>query len=40
VPGDQLEAAADRLFAAAGTAYLFVHFAGPGCYACRFDAAA
>jgi hypothetical protein len=23
-----------------GTAYLFVHFAGPGCYACRIDPAA
>jgi hypothetical protein len=40
VQGDQLEAAAERLLAAAGTAYLFVHFAGPGCYACRIDAAA
>ena len=40
VHGDQLEAAADRLLAIAGTAYLFVHFAGPGCYACRIDAAA
>jgi hypothetical protein len=40
VQGDQLEAAAERLLATAGTAYLFVHFAGPGCYACRIDAAA
>jgi Protein of unknown function (DUF1203) len=40
VQGDQLEAAAERLLATAGTAYLFVHFAGPGCYACRIEAAA
>jgi hypothetical protein len=39
VQGDRLEAAADRVLAAAGTAYLFVHFAAPGCYACRIDAA-
>jgi hypothetical protein len=40
VQGDRLEAAAGRLLATAATAYLFVHFAGPGCYACRIDAAA
>ena len=29
--------AADQLFAGGGTAYVFAHFAGPGCYACRID---
>ena len=37
VAGDDVEAAAQQLLAEPGTAYLFVHFAGPGCYACRID---
>jgi hypothetical protein len=40
VAGDDLEDAAQQLLRLPGTAYLFVHFAGPGCYACRIDPAA
>jgi len=40
VAGDDVETAAQQLLAEPGTAYLFVHFAGPGCYACRIDPAA
>jgi hypothetical protein len=40
VAGDDLEGAAQQLLHLPGTAYLFVHFAGPGCYACRIDPAA
>jgi hypothetical protein len=40
VAGDDLEDAAQQLLHLPGTAYLFVHFAGPGCYACRIDPAA
>jgi hypothetical protein len=40
VAGDDVETAAQQLLAVPGTAYLFVHFAGPGCYACRIDPAA
>jgi hypothetical protein len=40
VAGDDVETAAPQLLAVPGTAYLFVHFAGPGCYACRIDPAA
>jgi hypothetical protein len=32
--------AAHELLGVPGTAYLFVHFAGAGCYACRIDPAA
>ena len=39
VAGDDVETAAQQLLAEPGTAYLFVYFAGPGCYACRIDPA-
>ena len=35
VDGRELESAIDRLFADPAVAYLHVHFAKPGCYACR-----
>lgn len=37
VDGGQLEALATRLFADHGVAYLHVHNARRGCYACRID---
>ena len=37
VPGDDVEAAIARLFAQAGIAYLHVHNAKRGCFACRID---
>jgi len=37
LPGMDLEGAIDRLLDDAPGAYLHVHFAGPGCYACRID---
>jgi hypothetical protein len=37
VQGDRLEPAAERLLAIDGTAYLHVHFAGAGCFACRME---
>ena len=40
VAGEDVESAAQQLLDVPGTAYLFVHFAGPGCYACRIDPAA
>jgi hypothetical protein len=40
VPGEDVEGAAGQLLDVPETAYLFVHFAGPGCYACRIDPAA
>jgi hypothetical protein len=39
VPGERFEQAARRLLAIDGTAYLHVHFAGAGCYACRVEPA-
>jgi len=39
VDGRELEALVARLFAAARTDYLHVHFARPGCYAARIDRA-
>jgi hypothetical protein len=39
LPGTELEGAIDRLLGEAPDAYLHVHFAGPGCYACRIDRA-
>ena len=39
VAGEDVERAAQQLLDLPGTAYLFVHFAGPGCYACRIDRA-
>jgi hypothetical protein len=38
--GTELEGAIERLLDDAPDAYLHVHFAGPGCYACRIDRAA
>jgi len=40
LPGTELEGAIERLLGDAPGAYLHVHFAGPGCYACRIDRAA
>jgi hypothetical protein len=37
--GTELEAAIDRLLGEQPGAYLHVHFAGPGCFACRIDRA-
>lgn len=39
VPGSESEALIDRLFARDDTAYLHVHYARYGCYACRIDRA-
>jgi hypothetical protein len=38
--GADLEAAIDRLLGQDPGAYIHVHFAGPGCFACRIDRAA
>jgi uncharacterized protein DUF1203 len=38
--GTDLEAAIDRLLGQDPGAYIHVHFAGPGCFACRIDRAA
>jgi uncharacterized protein DUF1203 len=38
--GTDLEAAIDRLLGRDPGAYIHVHFAGPGCFACRIDRAA
>jgi hypothetical protein len=40
VRGTGLERAIERLLGDTPDAYLHVHFAGPGCYACRIDRAA
>jgi Protein of unknown function (DUF1203) len=40
LPGSELEDAIERLLDGTPGAYLHVHFAGPGCYACRIDRAA
>ncbi len=40
LPGSDLEAAIERLLGTDPGAYLHVHFAGPGCFACRIDRAA
>lgn len=37
VDGRELEGVIERLLADRGVAYLHVHFARPGCYACRVD---
>jgi uncharacterized protein DUF1203 len=37
LPGTDLEDAIDRLLGDAPGAYVHVHFAGPGCFACRID---
>jgi hypothetical protein len=39
VDGKELEPAIERLFADARAAYLYIHFASPGCYAARVDRA-
>ncbi|MBP6749819.1 MAG: DUF1203 domain-containing protein [Xanthomonadaceae bacterium] len=38
-PGTELEPAIDALFAHERTAYLHLHYAKPGCYACRVERA-
>jgi hypothetical protein len=40
VPAEDVERAAGELLETAGAAYVFVHYAGPGCYACRVELAA
>ena len=40
VRGTGLESALNRLLGDAPGAYVHVHFAGPGCFACRIDRAA
>ena len=40
LPGTELEDAIERLLGDEAGAYVHVHFAGPGCYACRIDRAA
>lgn len=37
VQGTELEAALAKLFALPAVSYLHVHYAQPGCYACRVD---
>ena len=37
LPGTDLEAAIDRLLGHDPGVYIHVHFAGPGCFACRID---
>jgi hypothetical protein len=39
LPGTGLEAAIERLLGQDPGAYIHVHFAGPGCFACRIDRA-
>ena len=39
VPGNELESGIAQLFAIERVAYLHVHYAKPGCYACRVDRA-
>ena len=39
VPGSELESGIAQLFAIERSAYLHVHYAKPGCYACRVERA-
>ncbi len=39
VPGTEVEAAIAALFAIERTAYIHIHYAKPGCYACRVERA-
>lgn len=39
VPGTEVEAAIEALFAIERTAYIHIHYAKPGCYACRVERA-
>jgi hypothetical protein len=39
VDGQGLETAIERFFSGPGVAYLHVHFARPGCFACRVNRA-
>ena len=39
VPGNGIEAGIAALFALERVAYLHVHYAKPGCYACRVERA-
>jgi uncharacterized protein YbaR (Trm112 family) len=36
-PGTELESGIEQLLRAASTSYLHLHYAKPGCYACRVD---
>lgn len=36
-PGTEVEAAVETLFAIERTAYIHIHYAKPGCYACRVE---
>ena len=38
-PGTEVEAAIAALFAIERTAYIHIHYAKPGCYACRVERA-
>ncbi len=37
VPGTEVEAAIEALYAIERTAYIHIHYAKPGCYACRIE---
>lgn len=39
VPGMEVETAIEALFAIERTAYIHIHYAKPGCYACRVERA-
>jgi hypothetical protein len=39
IDGQDVESLIRRLFADPGIAYLHIHFARPGCFACRVDRA-
>ena len=39
VPGTEVEQGIERLIAIPRTAYIHIHYAKPGCYACRVDRA-
>lgn len=39
VPGTEVEAAIEALFATERSAYVHIHYAKPGCYACRVERA-
>ena len=38
-PGTETEQVLERLFAISRTSYVHIHYAQPGCYACRVDRA-
>ena len=37
IKSGEIDGVIQRLFANASTAYIHVHYAGPGCYSCRID---